>query len=74
MKLQIFMTTHCSLIDSSHTRLALISFDCALKKDENDYPQVFFKQCKYIKKKVIRHTNNNLSDSSYSDESDEEQI
>ena len=74
MKLQTFMITHCSLIDSSHTVLALISFDCSLKKDGNDYPQGFFKQCKYIKKKVIRHTNNNLSDSSYSDESDEEQI
>ena len=74
MKLKIFMITYCSLIDSSHTFLALISFDCALMKDEHDYPQVFFKECKYINKKVIRHTNNNLSDSSYSDESDEEQI
>ena len=43
MKLQIFMITHCSLIDSSQTCLALISFDFALKKDENDYPLVFFK-------------------------------
>ena len=51
--------------------LAVISLDSALKKEENYYPQVFLKECKYIEKKVIRHINNNLSDFSSSDESDD---
>ena len=62
-------------MDSNHTFLAvisLISLDFALKEDGNYYPQVFLKECKYIKKKVIRHVNNNLSELSSSDESDEE--
>ena len=62
-------------IDSNYTYLAVISLDTALKKDENYYPQVFLKEYKYIKKKVIRHINDNLSDfssSDYSDNSDEE--
>ena len=56
----------------NHTCLAVISLDSAFKKDENYYPQVFLKECKYIEKKVIRHINDNLSDSSSDDESDEE--
>ena len=45
----------------------------ALKKDENYYPQVFLKDCKYIEKKVVSDIHDNLSDFSYSsDESDEE--
>ena len=44
--------------------------DSALKKDENCYPQVFLKGCKYIEKKVTRHINDNLSDFAYSDETD----
>ena len=44
----------------------MISSDSAIKKDESYYPQVFLKECKYIKKKVIRYINDNLSDfSSY---------
>ena len=36
---------------------------------------MFLKGCKYIEKKVIAHINdNNLSDFSFSDESDEEQM
>ena len=54
---------------SNQTCLAIIIFDSALKKDFNCYPQVFFKECKYIEKKVIRHINDNLSDFSSSDES-----
>ena len=58
---------------SNHTCLAVISLDSALKKNDNYYPQVFLKECKYIEKKVIRHINDNLSDFSYSfDESYEE--
>ena len=59
-------------IDSNHTCLAVISLDSALKKDENYYPQVFLKECKYIEKKVIRYINDTLSNFSSSDESDEE--
>ena len=42
-------------VDSNHTSLALISMDSALNKDGNYYPQLFLKECKYIKKKVIRY-------------------
>ena len=59
-------------VESNHTCLAVISFDSALKKDDNYYLQVFLKECKYINKKVIRHINDNLSDFSSSDKSDEE--
>ena len=59
-------------MDSNHTYLAVIGLDTALKKDENYYPQVFLKECKYIEKKVITLINSNLSDFSPSDESDEE--
>ena len=38
-------------LDSSHTCLAAINLDSALKKDDNHYPQVFLKECKYIEKK-----------------------
>ena len=37
-------------VDTNHTWLAVISLDSALKKDENYYPQVIFKECKYIEK------------------------
>ena len=59
-------------VDSNHTCLAVISLDSVLKKDNNYYPQVFLKECKYIEKKVIRHINDYLSDLSSSNESDEE--
>ena len=59
-------------VDSNHTCLALINLDSALKKDDNYYPQVFLKECKYTEKKIIRHINNNLNDFFSSDESDEE--
>ena len=34
--------------DSNHTCLAVITLDSGLNKDENYYPQVFLKGCKYI--------------------------
>ena len=40
-------------VDSNHTCLEIISLDSALIKDENNYPQVFLKECKYIEKKVV---------------------
>ena len=59
-------------VDSNDICLAVISLDSALKKDGNYYLQVFFKKCKYMAKNVIRHINDNLSDFSFSDESEEE--
>ena len=50
--------------------MAVITLDSALKKDENYYPYVFLKECKYIEKKVVRHINDNLSEFSFSYESD----
>ena len=45
--------------------------DSALEKDENYYPHVFLKSCKYIeKKKVIRYNIDDLETSS--NDSDEE--
>ena len=54
-------------VDSNHTCLAVISLDSALKKDDNYYPQVLLKECKYIDKKVIRYINDNLIDFASSD-------
>ena len=56
-------------MDSNHTYLAVISLDSAPKKDENYYLQVFLKECKCIKEKVIRHITDDLENSSDSDES-----
>ena len=35
-------------VDSNHTCLVVISLDSASEKDDNFYPQVFIKDCKYI--------------------------
>ena len=43
MKLQIFMIKKIPKVDSNHTCLAVIKLDSALRKDENYYPEVFFK-------------------------------
>ena len=51
--------------------LAVINLDSALNKDGHYYPQAFLKVCKYIKKKVIRHINGNLSHFSSDDDSDD---
>ena len=58
-------------MNSNDTCLAVIALDCALEKDQNYYPQVFSRECKYIKKKLIKHINDNFSDFSSDDESDE---
>ena len=58
----------------NYTLLAVISIDSVLKKDENYYPQVLFKECKYTEKekKVIRHITGDLEVSNdHYDESDE---
>ena len=60
-----------SMVDSSHTGLVVISLDSALKKSENYHTQLFFKECKYIEKKVINHINDNLSDFSSEEESEQ---
>ena len=59
-------------VDCSYTCLAVISLDSALKKGDNQYPQMFLKECKYIDKKVVRHIHDNLSNFTYF--SDEEQM
>ena len=50
-----FYDKKISKLDSNLTCLAILSLDSALKKDDNCYPQVFLKECKYIEKKVVRH-------------------
>ena len=55
-------------MDSNHTCLAVNRLDSSLSI--NYYVEVFLKECKYIEKNVIRHINDNLSDSYSSDESD----
>ena len=37
-------------VDSNHTCLAVICLDSVLNKDGSHYPEVFLKECKYIKK------------------------
>ena len=54
----------------NHTCLPVISLDSTLHKKVNYYPQVFLKECKYIKKKVVRQIIDDLKSSS--DDSDEE--
>ena len=46
-----------------------------INNDKKYYLQVFLKECKYIKKKVIRNIDDNLShfsSSAYSDDSDQD--
>ena len=70
-KLTDFYDKESPKLDSNQTCLAVNSLDSALKKNDNYYLRVFFKKCKYIGKKVVRHIHDNLSDFSPSDESDE---
>ena len=73
MKLQMFMikkSQRWALIILDYT--LVITLDSALKKDDNHYPKVFLKECKYVEKKVVRHIHDNLSNFSSDDESDEE--
>ena len=51
-------------MDSNHTCLAVINLNSGLKKEENYYPQVFLKECKYIEKKVVRYIIDDLESSS----------
>ena len=44
--------------------LAVISLNSALRKDWKLLPQAFLKECKYIKKKVVRHIIDDLTISS----------
>ena len=40
-------------VDSNHNCLAIMSLDSALNKDGNYYPQVFLKECKFIKNRLL---------------------
>ena len=57
-------------MNSNYTCLTVTSLDSALKKNENYYPQAFLKECKFIKKIVIRQNNDNLIDFPSCDSSD----
>ena len=46
-------------VDSNHTCLAVMSLEFVLKKDENYYPQVYLKECKYTEE-IFRHSHGNL--------------
>ena len=63
-------------MDFNHICLAVISWDSALRKDEQYYLQVFLKECRYIKKKVIRYIacdlESSADDSDDSDDSNKE--
>ena len=50
--------------DSNHTYLAVIHLNSALNKDGNYYPQIYLRECKCIKKKVMRHIIDDLESSS----------
>ena len=58
-------------MDSTHTCLAVISFDSALEKNENYHPQVFLKQYKYIKINIV-YTDITQDIKSFSNNSDKE--
>ena len=49
-KITDFYNKKFSRVNFNHTYLTVISLDSALKKDEDYYPQVFLKECKYIEK------------------------
>ena len=70
MKLQIFTIKKIPKVDSNHGCLAAITLDSDLEKDDSQYPEMFSKECKYTKEKVIRRVNDNLSDFPSSDQSD----
>ena len=59
-------------VGCNRTCLQVILLDSVLKRDENYYPQVFLKECKYIEERVIRHITNDLENFSDYDESEEE--
>ena len=73
MKLQLFNDKEMITVGSNHTCLAVMTIVSALVKAENQYPEVFLKESKYIEKEVIRHVIEYLEISSNnSDEYDEE--
>ena len=55
MKLQLFNDKEMLTVGSNHTCLAVMTIVSALVKAENQYPEVFLKESKYIEKQVIRH-------------------
>ena len=73
MKLQLFNDKEMLTVGSNHTCLAVITIVSALVKAENQYPEVYLKESKYIEKEVIRHVIEYLEISSNnSDEYDAE--
>ena len=70
-KLHIFNTKKFQRWTIIILAIIMIRLDSALEKDGNSYPQIFLKECKYIKKKVIRLISDKLCDFSSSDYSDD---
>ena len=66
MKLEIFYNKEIPKVDYNHTCLTVISSDSARKI----HPQVFLKECKYIKKISIRHITQHIE--IFASDSDEE--
>ena len=58
------------MVDSNHACSVVISLVSAIKKEKNYYLKVLLKECKYIKKKVIRHITQDVE--TFSRDSDEE--
>ena len=50
MKLQIFLIKNPK-VDSNYTFLEVINLHSALKKDDNYYPQMFYKSVNTLRKK-----------------------
>ena len=58
------------MVDSNHACSVVISLGSAIKKEKNYYLKVLLKECKYSKKKVIRHITQDVE--TFSRDSDEE--
>ena len=65
VKLHTFAINKFQKVDSNQTCLVVSRVSPALKKDDNNYPQVFLKECKYKKKEVAMHIHDDLSHFSY---------
>ena len=69
-KVSYFYENEIPKVDSNHPCWTVISLDSPLNKDRNYYSQEF----KYIKKKVARHINDNLSHFPSDDDSDDSNV
>ena len=61
-------------VNYNYTYLSAISLDSSPRKNENYYLQTLLKECKYMKKIVVRHISDHLSNFCFCNDSYEEQI